>query len=227
MTQTGIVPYIKEGYVQLPDGSRLSFLPTAPQLVSTTTIPVKVNINEGLSTGQARTLRQVIAGGAFATETTPFGRVKGFYHIVNTGNHSPVHLPLRRTSPLERDIVRQEVEKMLAHGVIRSSTSAWAAPIVLVKKKDNSTRFCVDYRELNNITVKDVFPLSRIDDMLAAPHGTRYFSSLDVASGYWQVGVDAATTNPASERSPARFRQKTSSNHFDNRGQPVTLPKTG
>ncbi|EZG42949.1 putative reverse transcriptase family protein [Gregarina niphandrodes] len=82
---------------------------------------------------------------------------------------------------------------MLAHGVIRSSTSAWAAPIVLVKKKDDSTRFCVDYRELNNITVKDVFPLSRIDDMLAAPHGTRYFSSLDVASGYWQVGVDAAS----------------------------------
>ena len=64
----------------------------------------------------------------------------------------------------------------------------WASPIVLVAKTDRSTRFCVDYHRLNSITKLDVFPLPRIDDSLDLLSGTRYFS-LDLASGYWQVGM--------------------------------------
>ena len=74
-------------------------------------------------------------------------------------------------------------------GVVRPSSSPWASPIVLVKKKDGSLRFCIDYRELNSVTKADMFPLPRIDDLLDQLGESRFFSTLDLASGYWQVQV--------------------------------------
>ncbi|GBN24863.1 Retrovirus-related Pol polyprotein from transposon 297 [Araneus ventricosus] len=76
---------------------------------------------------------------------------------------------------------------MVDNGIIEESLGPWASPIVLVKKKDVSTRFCVDYRKLNEITIKYSYPLLRIDDTLDALNGT--FSALDLKSGYWQVEI--------------------------------------
>ncbi|GBN22444.1 Transposon Ty3-I Gag-Pol polyprotein, partial [Araneus ventricosus] len=67
------------------------------------------------------------------------------------------------------------------------SSGTWASPIVLVKKKDGSTRFCVDYRKLNKITIKDSYPLPRIDDILDVLNRSQWFSTLDLKGGYWQV----------------------------------------
>ena len=77
------------------------------------------------------------------------------------------------------------VKDILEKGVIRPSASAWASPIVLVPKRDGSLRFCVDYRKVNSIIKKDVYPLPRIDDILDTLSETRYFSTQDLASGFW------------------------------------------
>ena len=76
---------------------------------------------------------------------------------------------------------------MLETGAIRPSYSPWASPVVLVRKKDGSVRFCVDYRKLNDATKKDVHPLPRTSDMLESLAGAKIFTTLDAASGYWQI----------------------------------------
>ncbi|UYV84871.1 hypothetical protein LAZ67_X003796, partial [Cordylochernes scorpioides] len=79
---------------------------------------------------------------------------------------------------------------MLQEGVIKASSSPWAFPVILVRKRDGNWRFCVDYRKLNSITVKDVYPIPRIDDVMDTLQGSRYFTAIDLRSGYWQVEIE-------------------------------------
>jgi hypothetical protein len=125
----------------------------------------------------------------FAAEGKPLGRTNLVQHTISTGTNRPIKQPPRR-EPLGKQVeVQEELQAMLEQGVIEPSSSPWASPIVLVKKKDGSTRFCIDYRRLNAITDKDAYPLPRIDDNLDALTGSRWFSTLDLASGYWQVAM--------------------------------------
>lgn len=104
-----------------------------------------------------------------------------------------IRLQPRRTSPWKHDEIERQVADLLQKGKVKESSSPWSSPVVLVTKKDGSQRLCVDYRQLNAATVKDAFPLPRVDDSLAALSSSRWFSTLDLASGYWQVAMDAKT----------------------------------
>lgn len=79
---------------------------------------------------------------------------------------------------------------MLNRGIIRPSTSPWASPIILVKKKDETDRLVVDFGRLNSVTLKDSYPLPRIEDALDAVNGTKYFSYMDLMNGFWQVEME-------------------------------------
>ena len=117
------------------------------------------------------------------------GRTNLIKHRINTGECSPIRQRPRRLPLAKREEVEKLIDDMRKEDVIEPSHSPWCSPVVLVKKKDGSTRFCVDYRKLNNVTRKDSYPLPRIDDTLDTLSGSKWFSTLDLKSGYWQVRV--------------------------------------
>lgn len=108
---------------------------------------------------------------------------------IDTGDASARKQPVRRMPFAVREEVARQLRKMQATGVIQPSCSPWASPVVMVKKKDGSHRFCVDYRALNSVTKADTFPLPRIEDLLDQLGESNFFSTLDLASGYWQIRV--------------------------------------
>ena len=97
-------------------------------------------------------------------------------HHIEMGEHSPIQQPMRRTPFALRDKIDTMVKEMAEQGVIRLSRSPWSSPVVLVRKKDHTMRFCVDYRKLNSITKMDSFPLPRIDDTLDMLSQSKFFT---------------------------------------------------
>ena len=128
----------------------------------------------------------------FAKGKGDLGRTDIVQHQIHTGDQPAIKQRVRRYPAAHREEERQLVEDMLAIGIIQESNSAWSSPTVLVKKKDGTTRFCIDYRRLNQATKVDAYPLPHIEDSLNTLGGARFFCSLDLASGYWQVEMDAA-----------------------------------
>ena len=118
------------------------------------------------------------------------GRTNIVKHTINTGDEKPIKQRARRLSVKEKELEKEHIEEMLKKGIIRKSKSSWASSIVFVQKKGGEMRFCVDYRKLNKITKKDNHPLPRIDEMLDKFEGSQWFSSIDLASAYWQVEMD-------------------------------------
>lgn len=146
----------------------------------------------GLTSLEVAQLRQTVEDfdDVFALHEFELGTTNTCQHSIDTGDSQPIRQLPRRVPFALRGQVDKMVEEMLERGVIEPSKSPWASPVVLVSKKDGSLRFCVDYRKLNAITKLDVFPLPRIDDSLDALAHTQYFTTLDLASGYWQVPME-------------------------------------
>ena len=145
----------------------------------------------GTEEGKKEALRELLSEhkGAFQLHKHDTGRANWVEHKINTGTNYPIRQAPRRLAPHRRKLVDVEVDKMLESGTIEPAEGPWASPVVLVKKKDGSMRFCVDYRRLNGATVKDAYPLPRIDDSLDTLAGSEWFSTMDLVSGYWQVAM--------------------------------------
>ena len=109
-----------------------------------------------------------------------FSRFKGDYgkysqvtHNINTGNAQPRRERPRRLPPEKRKACKTKLDEMMEHEVVRPSNSSWAAPIVLVRKNNGEYRFCVDYRWLNSVTIRDSYPIPRMDDCFDTLQGAK------------------------------------------------------
>uniref|UniRef100_A0A8P4GKR5 Gypsy retrotransposon integrase-like protein 1 n=1 Tax=Dicentrarchus labrax TaxID=13489 RepID=A0A8P4GKR5_DICLA len=138
----------------------------------------------------------------FAAQDEDLGYTDQVKHEIPVVDESPVSQPYRRIPPNQYQEVREHISELLRKGVIQESSSSYASPIVLVRKSDGTLRLCVDYRRLNAKTRRDAFPLPRIDESLDALSGAKFFSTIDLASGYHQVAVHEKDRNKTAFTTP-------------------------
>ncbi len=148
---------------------------------------------EHLSTSQQEQLRHLLRDfvNIFAAREEDCTRTALVQHNIDTGPAAPIRLRPHRLPLAKRQAAEELIRDMAANGIIETSDSPWAAPMVMVRKKTGGWRPCVDFRRLNAVTRKDSYPLPRIDDALDYVAGSCWFSSLDLRSGYWQVELAA------------------------------------
>ena len=126
----------------------------------------------------------------FSKSSSDIGHTTVLQRHIDTQNAKPVKKAPYRIPLAKRKVAEQEIQQMAKDGIIeKCPQSAWNAPVVMVTKPDQSIRFCCDFRGLNEVTVKDCQPLPRIDDSLDALSGSKWWSCLDMKSGYWQVDI--------------------------------------
>ena len=142
-----------------------------------------------LTTGEKEKLHGLLEEFSELFDDGELGRTSKIRHAITTFG-PPIRQRIRRLPVTLKKTVQEEVQKMLKNKVIRPSTSPWSSPIIMVRKKDGSWRFCIDFRKLNSVTHKDAYPLPRIDETSESLAGSTIFSTLDLASGYWQVELE-------------------------------------
>nr|XP_054748046.1 uncharacterized protein LOC129253648 [Lytechinus pictus] len=128
----------------------------------------------------------------FSSGPEDVGETDFLHHRIHTTTETPTRQRAYRTSPSMRVEIQRQVDDLLERNIIEESHSPWASPIVMVRKKDNTYRFCVDYRALNAITIRDSHPIPRQDDSIDALSASSFFSVIDLSSGYWQVKMHPA-----------------------------------
>lgn len=115
------------------------------------------------------------------------GRTSSCQHLIHLKEALPVRQQPYRLPHMYKDAVEKEIDEMIKEGVIEPANSEWASPMVIIRKKDDTIRLCVDYRRLNAVTQMDAYPMPRMEDILDQVGQAKYITTLDLAKGYWQV----------------------------------------
>ena len=123
----------------------------------------------------------------FSLDTNEIGCTDTAKHVIELLDEEPFKERFRRIVPPLLEEVQQNIQDMLDGGAIRPSQSPWCNAVVLVRKKDGTLRFCINFRRLNARTKKDAYPLPRMQETMECMVGARLFSSMDLKSGFWQV----------------------------------------
>lgn len=131
----------------------------------------------------------------FATSETDIGTYVGPETMdVNTGNRPPIPQPPYRKSHTERRLIRNHIQQLLNQKIIQESKSDYSSPMLIVQKKTpGAVRLVIDYRKLNEVTKKELFPMPRLADIFDYLYGFQYFSSLDISNGYYHFFVHHIT----------------------------------
>lgn len=177
-------------------GSSVDIIPLEQTCCATSPVydsTLQVEIDEtNLSHSQVQSLKSLLQkySGIFSKHSEDRGHTGIIKHHIHTGDATPIKQRAYRVTPEQRAEIQTQVDNLLKAGVIEESYSPWAAPVVLVRKKNGTWRFCLDYRKLNAVTIKDSYPLPRVDDALDALSGSAWFSTMDLQHGYWQVELE-------------------------------------
>lgn len=174
----------------------------SPSQIPERLLPIWEATHSDLSPVGRERLKKLLCDHAdiFASSKSDLGSFNALHHKIDTGNADPVKLGLRRTPVHYQSDEDRILEEMLAMGVIEPSYSSWAAAPVLVRKKSGEFRYCIDYRSLNNLTKKDVYPIPLMSECIDALDGNIWFSKLDSNSAYWQVPLDPSTKHKTAFR---------------------------
>jgi hypothetical protein len=177
--------------LQETDLDQVSILSTRTNELAPFQLDIRDQLGPALGTEQQGEVLQLINEfrDCFAVSTKELGNanVKGMQ--ITLQDDIPVSYRPYRLAYSERNVVRRIVQDLLNNGIIRDSESPYSSPILLVKKKSGEYRMCVDYRSLNAKTIKDRYPLPRVDDYFERMYDSQYFTTLDLASGYHQIKV--------------------------------------
>ena len=141
----------------------------------------------------------------FSRSSADLGKTSIVQHKIEIVGDKPKRSPTRPLTPPQRKEMKKHLQEMEDADIIRPSASEYAAPVVLLKKKDNSVRFCVDYRLLNKVTMFNSYPLPKINGVFNNLHGACIFSTLDMQIGYFQVEMDPADVHKTVFTTPYRL----------------------
>eukprot|EP01088_Endostelium_zonatum_P009160 TRINITY_DN2235_c0_g2_i1.p1 TRINITY_DN2235_c0_g2~~TRINITY_DN2235_c0_g2_i1.p1 ORF type:complete len:1400 (-),score=292.55 TRINITY_DN2235_c0_g2_i1:276-4475(-) len=168
--------------------NNINYSKTCEQLIKE-----KISKYKDLTSDQRRKLEEVLLeyGTVFSNKLNKGGQVSTYpINIKIKDGVNPVCTRRHNLSEKENEIVDKEVEELKATGIIEDSVSPWESPVVIVKKPDGSNRFCIDYRRVNKLVEKDSYPLPNIDVVMRGFAGCMFFTKMDFASGYFQVGIE-------------------------------------
>lgn len=141
----------------------------------------------------------------FALHDMDHGHTDKVRHHIKLSDETPFKHRARPIHPQDVDAVRKHLQDLLAAGIIRESESPFASPIVVVRKKDNSVRLCIDFRKLNSQTIKDAYALPNLEEVFSVLTGSKWFSVLDLKSGYYQIEMEEADKHKTAFVCPQGF----------------------